>query len=318
MIRTQDKVIFPDILWDRPLNVYKRALGKVLIIAGSEGMAGAAALTLEAAMKSGIGLSVLAYPESLKNIYRKMIPEGMSTALPATPSGSLSFSAKDEIIEMSKDADVVAIGPGLSKNSETIQLAWELFFSIKKPMIIDADALSAISLGVSLLKERGGRSEDVISYLKSRTDMTIITPHAGEMLKIIKAIRKRGEYLKINSEYIDSHKKEIAEYVSRILGFLVIMKGQSTAIVQDKKAVINKSGNPGMATAGVGDVLVGIVSTFVAQNLENIFEATATAVYLHGLAGDLAAEDLGQRSMIASDLIKKLPAAIKDAESQDE
>lgn len=312
----QDKLLFPDILWDRPLNIYKRALGKALIIAGSEGMAGAAALALEASMRSGVGIATLAYPGSLKNVYKKLMPEGMSLALPVTPSGSLSLRGKNQIVEESKNYDVIAIGPGLSRNAETIQLCWELFFEIKKPLIVDADALNALSLGSELIKERGGRAQDVLGYLKTRKEPTVITPHAGEMLRIVKAIRQKGEYLKITSDYIDKNKKEIAEYVAKKTGFIVVMKGYETVLADRTNLLFNKTGNPGMATAGSGDVLVGIISCFVAQNLNNIFEATATAIYLHGLAGDLAADKLGQRSMVASDIIKNLPQAIKKAEKE--
>lgn len=312
----QDKVIFPEIIWERPLNIYKSALGKVYIIAGSEGMAGAAALCLESSMRSGAGVAVLMYPESLKGIYRKLIPEGLTVALPSTPSGSLSLLARDKIIEESNNSDVVVCGPGLSRNAETIQLVWEIFFAIKKPLIMDADALNAISLGFSLIKERGGRSHDVLSYLRSREYPTIITPHPGEMLRIVKSIRSKGEYLKIDAEFIDKKKEEIAEYVSSKLGFVVVLKGHNTVVSYKNKVVINKTGNPGMASAGSGDVLSGIIGTFVAQNKSKIFEAVSTAVYIHGLSGDIAADKLGERSVLASDIIKNLPEALRNTESQ--
>jgi NAD(P)H-hydrate epimerase len=312
----QDKLIFPDIIWERPLNIYKSALGKVYIIAGSEGMGGAAALCLEASMKSGAGVAVLLYPESLKGLYKKLIPEGMTIALPSTPSGSLSISAKERIIDESRNSDVIVCGPGLSKNAETIQLVWEIFFTVEKPLIMDADALNAISLGFSLIKERGGRSHDVLSYLRSRKYPTIITPHPGEMLRIVQAIRSKGEYLKIDTQYIDKNKEEIAKYVSLKLGFVVVLKGHDTVISYKDKVIINKTGNPGMATAGSGDVLAGIIGTFVAQNKNKILESVSCAVYIHGLSGDLAADKLGQRSMLASDIIKNLPNALRRVEAE--
>jgi len=311
----QDKILFPDILWQRPLNIYKRALGNVLIIAGSKGMAGAAALTLEAAYRSGVGLATLGFPEGLTVIYKKLLPEAMTMSLPETPSGSLSIKAKDAILANINDFDCLVIGPGLSLNSETMQLVWELFFIVEKPIILDADGINTISSGFKVIKEVK-KAGDIVEFLKERKSKTIITPHAGEALKIIRAIRKKGEYHKITSDYIDKNKAEIAEFIADRLNFITVLKGNNTVIAANSKTVINKTGNPGMATAGSGDILAGTIGVFVSQNLKNIFEATATAVYLHGLAGDIAAQKIGQRSMIASDIIKYLPFAIRTAESQ--
>lgn len=311
----QDKILFPDVLWERPLNIHKRILGKVLVIAGSRGMAGAAALTLESAYRAGAGIVTLGFPEGLSQVYKKILPEAMTIPLPETPAGTISLKAKDIIIKNSKDFDCVVIGPGLSQNAETQQLVWEIFFQIEKPIILDADGLNAISLGFKVIKGVK-QSGDIIEILKKRKEATIITPHAGEMLRIIKAIRGRGEYQKITSDFIDKKKQEFATLVSEKLGFIVVLKGNETAISEPGRIVINKTGNPGMATAGSGDVLAGIIGTFVSQNLKRLYEAVSTAVYLHGVAGDIAKEKIGERSMIASDIIKYLSNAIKSAEKE--
>ena len=311
----QDKLLFPDVLWERPLNIYKRALGKVLVVAGSRGMAGAAALASEAAYRAGAGVVTLGYPEGLLTVYKKIMPEAMTMSLPETPSGSLSTKAKEEIIKDSDDFDVVIIGPGLSQNAETMQLVWEIFFEIKKSIILDADGLNAISLGFKVIKGVK-KANNIVEILKERKEATIITPHAGEMTRIIKAVRKRGEYKKINSEFIDKNKVEIAQFVAERLGFITVLKGNETVIAEPGRVVVNKSGNPGMATAGSGDVLAGIVGTFTSQNLSRIFEAVSTAVYLHGLAGDIASQKIGERSMVASDIIKYLPDAIRKIEKE--
>lgn len=313
MILIQDKALFPEILWKRPLNIHKRMLGQVLVIAGSKGMAGAAALTLEAAYRSGAGIVTLGFPEGLTNVYKKIMPEAMTLPLPENPSGSLSIKAKEEILEKSLDFDCVVMGPGLSKNAETMQLVWDLFFVIKKPIILDADALNALSVGFKVIKEKK-QAKDIVNFLTMRECSTVITPHAGEMTRIIKALRSKGEYKKITSDYIDANKQEIAQFVSEKLNFVTILKGHDTVIAEKGRVVINKTGNPGMATAGSGDVLAGIVGTFVSQNTNDIFKASATAVYIHGLAGDLASKKIGQRSMVASDIIKNLPDALKEAE----
>jgi len=309
----QDHLLFPDVLWERPLNIHKRILGRVLVIAGSKGMAGAAALTLEAAYRAGAGVVTLGFPEGLGEVYKKILPEAMTLSLPETPSGTLSTKAVPNILENINDFDCVVIGPGLSQNAETMQLVWEIFFEIKKPIILDADGLNAISLGFKVIKE-AKKANDIVEFLKKREEPTIITPHVGEMLRIIKAIRKRGEYQKITSEYIDKNKPEIGQFVAEELGLIVVLKGHGTVIAEPGRLVINKTGNPGMATAGAGDVLAGIIGTFVSQNLKRKFESTSTAVYLHGLAGDIASQKVGERSIIASDITKYLPDAIKKAE----
>lgn len=311
----QHKILFPDILWERPLNIYKRALGKVLVIAGSRGMAGAAALTTEAAYRAGAGIVTLGFPEGLVAIYKKIMPEAMTMPLLETPAGSISHKAQDEIIKNSEDFDCVVIGPGLSQNAETMQLVWEIFFDIKKPIILDADGLNAISLGFKIIKDVK-KVNNIVEFLKKRQAPSVITPHVGEMQRIIKAIRKRGEYQKISSEYIDKNKEEIALYLANRIGFIVVLKGHETVVAEPDRVVINKTGNPGMATAGAGDVLSGIIGTFVSQNQNKIFEATATGVYLHGLAGDIASQKIGERSVIASDIIRYLPQALKGAEAE--
>ncbi len=311
----QDKIIFPDILWKRPLNIYKKALGKVFILAGSKGMAGAAALTLEAAYRTGAGVVTLGFPEGLTQIYKKILPEALTISLPETPTGTLSLKGLNKIVDQQNDFDCFVVGPGLSQNAETMQLVWELFFAIKKPLVLDADGLNAVSLGFDIIK-RKKKAKDIVEFLKRRKEKTVITPHAGEMLRIIKAIRTKNEYPKITSDFIDQNKTEIAQYVSEKLNFITILKGHETVISELGRVVINKSGNPGMATAGSGDVLAGVVGTFVSQNLKRIFEATATAVYLHSLAGDIASQKIGQRAMIASDIIKYLPRAIQRAEKE--
>ena len=164
----QDHLLFPEVLWERPLNIYKRALGKVLVIAGSRGMAGAAALTLEAAYRAGAGIVTLGFPEGLVAVYKKILPEAMTLPLPETPAGSISTKAKDEIIKNSQDFDCAVIGPGLSQNAETMQLVWEIFFKIKKPIILDADGLNAISLGFQVIKR--------VNPVRSRPAVGTATP----------------------------------------------------------------------------------------------------------------------------------------------
>lgn len=311
----QDHLLFPEILWKRPVAMYKYQAGKVFILAGSKGMAGAAVLTTEAAFRSGTGIIVLGFPESLKEVYKGVLPEAMTLTLPETPNGSISLKAKDLILESIKTSDAVAMGPGLSKNPETIQLVWELFPNIKKPLVLDADALNAISLGFKVIKTVKS-SQDIAEIFKQIKTPIVITPHSQEMFRIVKAIKEKKEFSKINAQYIEDNKPQIASYVAKKLGIMVVLKGKDTVIADKDRVIINKTGGPALATAGTGDVLTGMITSFVAQNPKEILEAVATAVYLHGLAGDLAAKSLGERSVIASDIIKFIPKAIKQAEGE--
>lgn len=292
---TQDKIIFPEIIWQRPQNMHKRQAGKILIIAGSKGMSGAGLLTVEAAFRTGIGLVVFGYPTNLKEVYRQVLPEMMSLILPETPAGSLSLKALDEIIKSSEDVDVVVLGPGLTRNSETVSLIQQAVTKIDKPLIIDADGLNAIA-------EDG--PDDIFP---DRPGPTIITPHYGEM----------GRLIKMSPQEVEDDKYILSKRYAKDWNIILVLKGHETLITEPGgKQVINKSGGPGLATAGAGDVLSGIIGTLCSQNKDKLFEATASAVYLHGLAGDLAAKEIGERSVMASDVINLLPSALKQAESQ--
>jgi len=290
-ILSQDHLIFPEILWKRPQNIYKRQCGKILILAGSRGMAGAAALSTEAAFRAGAGIVLLGFPDALKEVYKKVLPETMSIPLISTPAGSVSLRAYPGIMEIAKDVDIVACGPGLSRNTETAQLVQKLVKNLNKPLVLDADGLNALI--------------DKTKLLAQRTWPTIITPHPGELARLIKEKPQN-----INKNRIKFAQKTALEFKS-----ITVLKGYQTVIAEPEgKIIINKTGGPELATAGTGDVLTGIISTLCSQNLNRLFEATSTAVYLHGLAGDLATKKIGERSVIASDIIQFLPLAIKKIE----
>lgn len=293
----QDHLLFPDILWSRPQNIHKRQAGKILIVAGSRTMAGAALLTTEAAFRTGIGLAVLAYPESLRASIQHLLPEMMSLPLPETPAGSMSRAAVPLIQKATEDTDLVAIGPGLSRNPETQGMVRELIPAIAKPMVVDADGLNAVSEG------------DPAQILSGRSYPTVVTPHTGEMSRLI------GK----STQDIEEHRDDIARDTARDWKCIVVLKGPRTLIAApDGRVVRNHSGNRALATAGTGDVLTGIIATLVAQHPERAWEATATAVYLHGRAGERAGEKLGTRSVMASDVIAALPEVLKDEEAEAE
>lgn len=310
----QNKLLYPDILWKRPVYFYKSKAGRLLILAGSQGKSGAAILTSEAAFRSGTGVLTLGFPEGLKNIYKGLLPDAMTLSLPETPSHSLAKRSEKEILEHINSVDLAIIGPGLSQNAETLELVWKLIFKIEKPIVLDADGLKALSLGVKILNQKSGEI-GIKRYLSKRKFPTILTPHPGEALRILKSFGYKSKE-KFTSESIDKNKKKFAPLISDFLNMFVVLKGHDTVVAEpDGRVLINKSGGPELSAAGTGDVLSGTVGSFVAQNKErNIFEAISTAVYLHGLAGKLAKEKVGERSVIASDIIRYLPKAILKAE----
>lgn len=289
----QNRVIFKQILKPRPKRVHKKQLGNILIIAGSKNMSGAGILCARASLRAGVGVLSLAYPKSLANVYRKSIPEMLNLILLETKVGSLAFKSYNEIIKVSQDKDLIAIGPGLTKNEETEKLVVKLIKNLNKPLAIDADGLNALA-----------DSKMVKKILYNRKSLTILTPHEGEMAKLTG----------LNVKEVSKNRKKVAVKFSKLWRAILVLKGYYTIIANESgHVIINKTGNPALATAGTGDVLTGIISTLVSQNLNKPFEATVAAVYLHGLAGDLAAFHLGERSVIASDVVNYLPKAILKA-----
>jgi NAD(P)H-hydrate epimerase len=260
---------------------HKGDYGKVLIIAGSRNMSGAAYLVSRAAIRSGAGLVYLAVPISIQKIVAPKTREVITYGLDETNEGTISLSALKQILQVK--ADVIAIGPGLGIQPYTRSLVKALIIKSKaKVLILDADALNAITDEVSILKKSRAR--------------VIITPHLGEF----------GRLINIKPAQIEQNREKYAKAFSRKYSVAVVLKGAYTMVVDKGRLSVNSSGNPGMATAGAGDVLTGIMAGFLAQGL-----SIPLAVYVHGLAGDLAARQKGQTSLIASDIIEKIPDAIQ-------
>ncbi len=265
-------------------NVHKNDFGHVLILAGSRQMVGAAALTSLAAMRAGAGLVTVGLPGSLNSVIQKKIsPVVMTLPLPETSQQSLSVGAFKQIKTF--PCDVAAIGPGLSRHPQTRRLILNIIVSIKRPLVIDADALNAVSTHTQiLLKNRG---------------IKILTPHPGEMARLTG----------LKKEFIERNRLMVSKNFAARFRCTVILKGHHSLVVSPQgKTYLNKTGNPGMATAGSGDVLTGIISAFLAQGLDG-FEAAKLAVYIHGRAGDLAAKAKTKISLIATDIIEYLPPA---------
>ena len=277
----------------RLFDAHKHNVGKIFVLAGSPGLTGAAALTSSAAMRSGAGAVVLGTPRSIYPILSKKLTEVMVHPLPDTSAGSLSLSGIAEIEKYSAWADVIVIGPGLSTQKETQELILSLLRTSKKPMLIDADALNVLANDISALK-------------KNRHGHFILTPHIGELSRLIKVPARK----------IENDRPGIARTKAKEWNTTLVAKGAPTLVASSNGTVfINSTGNPGMATAGSGDVLSGIIATLWAQGL-NSEEAGYCGVYIHGLAGDCAREKYGERSLLASDLIHHLPMAFDQIEKR--
>lgn len=272
----------------RSRSSHKGDYGHLLIIAGSPGMTGAAALASLAALRSGAGLVTLGIPESLNAILEEKCTEVMTIPLPETSAGTLSPAAIPPILDYCRKIDVVAIGPGLSRNPETGELVRELIRLSQVPLIIDADGLNLIA--------------DDITILKNACSELILTPHPGEICRLT-GLRK---------EELFADREGTARRFARDNNLTLVLKGAGTLIASPEGPLrINLNGNPGMATGGMGDILTGLIAGFMAQGL-NGRDAACLGVFVHGAAGDQAAGRVGQISLIASDLLEEIPSVLNE------
>jgi hydroxyethylthiazole kinase-like uncharacterized protein yjeF len=270
----------------RAADAHKGSCGRVLVLAGSAGMTGAAALCSMATLRSGAGMAILGIPESLNEIMETKLTEVMTSPLPETKARSLSPDAMKGILKLLSWADVLALGPGLSTDPETVQLVHQLLPRIACPTVVDADGLNALAQDIDLLK--------------SAQAPLVLTPHAGELARL------RGTEIPLGA----ADRIEAVKALSRDHGVVCVFKGAPTIIADAQGRVfINTTGNAGMGTAGTGDVLTGMIAGFLAQGLSPL-DASRLGVFLHGLAGDVAAEARGEWSLVAGDLVDEIGEAI--------
>ncbi|MCX7664372.1 MAG: NAD(P)H-hydrate dehydratase [Gemmataceae bacterium] len=267
---------------------HKGTYGKVLVIAGSRGMAGAAILSASGALRGGAGLVQVGCPSEIAPIVASGNPCYMTASLSQDLRGRMALSCLNEIMPLANEADVLLVGPGWGRSETLTKLLKELIECANLPMILDADALHALS-------------ELPKSILFSRIMPTLITPHPGEFAKLT------GR----TTEEVQASRQELALLAARERNCCVVLKGHQTIVTDGKRLYRNTTGNAGMATGGTGDVLAGLLSGLMAQGIDP-FDAAQIATYVHGRAGDLAAAELGQTAMIASDLLDYLPAALKE------
>ncbi len=275
-----------DLLPDRKLQGHKGTFGKVLVIGGSKGMSGAPNLVAESVLKTGAGLVKVAVPDFFANQGINFKKEIITEFLPSQAE-TLSLKAYDNIKEIKDNADILAVGPGLSQSKDIEKLIEKILLNIKKPIVLDADGINAIN---------------DLELLYNREAPLILTPHPGEMSRLIdKSIKE-----------IKKNKLDIARNFASKYGVFLVLKGATTVIaLPDGDIYLNPNGNNGMATAGSGDVLTGIIAGLMAQGLTTK-EAAVLGPYLHGKSGDKARETLTSYSLLASDIINYLAKTFKE------
>lgn len=269
----------------RPVTAHKGDCGRVLLIAGSQGMTGAAALAATGAIRTGAGLVTLGIAASLHDIMEVKLTEVMTRPLPETVGGSIGVKSIPYVEQMVKQTDVLAIGPGLGRHEDTLTAVREIVKSSEQPLVLDADALFAMVDHTDLLKQTAG--------------LAVLTPHPGEMARLTGL-----SVAEVNQERIFIARQAASDWQS-----IVVLKGPCTVVAfPDGEIFLNTTGNPGLATGGAGDVLTGIIAGFIAQGLSS-HDAAVAGVYIHGLAGDLAARGR-MIGMTAGDVLPEIPYAI--------
>jgi hydroxyethylthiazole kinase-like uncharacterized protein yjeF len=282
-----------DLLPEREPGSHKGDYGHALIVAGSPGKAGAAILAARAAVRAGAGLVTVGVPEPIVQTVDLGSIESMTLSLPAVASGQIAEEAVGTVLDAAEGKAVLALGPGLGQELETQTAIRRLVLDCPLPVVIDADGLNAFA----------GHAGDLLS----RRAETVLTPHPGEL----------GRLLGVSTAQIQEDRVAAARGAAEETGAIVVLKGHLSLIASGTAVFVNPTGNPGMATGGSGDVLTGLIAGLIAQGLDAL-DATVLAVYLHGLAGDLAAGRIGEIALAAGDLIEVLPAAFAALKRADE
>lgn len=273
-------------LLPRSADSHKGTYGTALLIGGSRDMSGAISLAGMSALRGGAGLVRLAVPDVAQASVAAHEPSYMTAALESDAAGRIAGSeaAHRRIIELSESATAIAVGPGLGRSPELSALVAALYGELTQPAVFDADALNALAEQAHLLAEHAGPR--------------ILTPHPGEFARLVN----------LDTSTVQSRREELAATFARDNSCIVALKGHATFVTDGERGWTNSTGNPGMATGGTGDVLTGLITALLCQELTP-YDAARLGVYLHGMAGDLAAKEVGEVSLTASDLIHHLPRA---------
>lgn len=275
---SHEKVL--NILPDRDKESHKGDFGKILLLCGSRGYTGAAYLAAMGALRSGAGLVFLGVPESIYDIEAVKLNEPIVFPLP-DEGGKLSEAAIPDVLERLPKMDAVLIGPGLGQSEGTFRVVKAVMEQAECPVVLDADGINVMAAHKDILR--------------GRTNPTVLTPHAGE-------------FARLGGNPAD--RVAAAEAMARELGCIMLLKGRHTVITDDTNTYINPTGNPGMAVGGSGDVLSGIIAGLLGQGIAPL-EAAACGAWLHGAAGDICAEEIGQYGMLPTDMLHVLPRLLK-------
>ena len=270
-----------DILPDRKPDTHKGDYGRVLLLCGSRGYTGAAALAAMGALRCGAGLVYLAVPESIYAIEAVKLTEPVVLPMP-DKGGKLSSDTPEQLAELLPKMDAVLIGPGIGCSDGTYETVKYVLEQFRGPVIVDAD-------GINVLQGH-------IDILRGRTNPTILTPHIGEFMRL---------YGKMPEDRVSA-----AQDLATKTGTIVLLKGNETVVTDGYDTYINPTGNPGMAVGGSGDVLSGIIAALLGQGISSI-QAAACGAWLHGAAGDMCAEQIGQYGMLPTDMLQVLPRLLK-------
>jgi NAD(P)H-hydrate epimerase len=286
------------LLPERPRYSHKGTYGHVLIVAGSRGKTGAAFMAARTCLRAGAGLVTMGVPATLVNTFQNRVTEEMILPLPDKGNGTLSVNAVDTILNFLRErATVLAIGPGISTDREIEKLISRLITAVTVPVVVDADGLNALAVKTSVLK-------------KSKAPI-ILTPHPGEMARLL-----NSQQLPVHSSQVEKDRINAALSFAKTMKTYLVLKGVPTVTATpDGTAILNSTGNPGMASAGTGDVLTGMISSFLAQRLSPR-DASILGVFMHGMIGDSVAAKKGLRSLIASDIIHAIPAVFRKLEKE--
>lgn len=269
-----------NILPDREKTAHKGDFGKILLLCGARGYTGAAYLAAMGALRCGAGLVFLGVPESIYEIEAVKLNEPVVFPLPDR-DGKLSDAAIPEILKRIPQMDAVLIGPGLGQSEGVLDVVKAVLEHAECPVVLDADGINVVAAHRNILR--------------GRTTPTILTPHAGEFARL---------------DGMTGDRQSAAEEMARNIGCIMLLKGHNTVITDGETTYINPTGNPGMAVGGSGDVLSGIITALLGQGIQPL-EAAACGAWLHGAAGDLCANEIGQYGLLPTDMVAVLPRLLK-------
>ncbi|MFH0964121.1 MAG: NAD(P)H-hydrate dehydratase [Planctomycetota bacterium] len=273
----------------RAADAHKGICGRVLVIAGSAGMTGAACLAASAALRAGAGLVRAAVPAELEGVFATKLTSALTLGVPGNGKGAFAEGATRTILEIASDWDAAILGPGIGRSIPLQRFVAVLARELPIPLLIDADGLNNLAADLKVLVKRPA--------------LTVLSPHPGEM----------GRLLGRPAAEVQEQRRELAEAFAQEHRTVVALKGHRTVVTDGERTYVNLSGNAGLATGGTGDVLSGVIGTLLAKGL-GAFDAAALGVFLHGLAGDLAARAIGETGLTAEDVLDALPQAARFVE----